>query len=297
MALNITTLHSHSSSLSQREKLQRIFTVTPPIGGYSEWNLDTMGAINVSSYGTWSLTPNSAFSATIKAWGAGGSSTTASWGGGGGGFSSGSISVLSGSQYIMVVGQGGYNQFGVSGSRTVGGGAPGQKISSINGCGGGLSGLFTGSYTQPKSILIAGGGGGSIRATISSSAAGGGLNGQDGRSGDATGGTQLSGGAAGNFAISGSIGAQSGSALLGGYGSPQTGTVGNSGGGGGYFGGGGSCVNSGGGGSGYINPTVLNGATVSGSRWTQAKSTDTDNQGAGAGGFNSNGGDGRVIIR
>lgn len=291
MSLQIKNLHIIDASVKAQPPAPRVFSVSPAISGNSTWNLDSQGKINLGTYGTWTITPQSTFTASVKMWGAGGNGKGSNYGGAGG-FSSGSISFEQDVPYVMLVGQGGVSVVGNSGTRVLGGGAPGRKISSTNACGGGLSGIFSGSYTQANSIMIAGGGGGGQTGIPG---AGGGLTGGNGLGGS-TGGTQIAGGSPGT---SGGTG-EAGSALLGGRGSSQAGSVGNTGAGGGYFGGGGGDGdgNSSSGGSGYVHPTkTIGGITVAGSGSTPANSSDVSR--GNAGGSTNNhmpGNPGRVII-
>lgn len=302
MSLQIQTLHAEHGSMKPRTP-GRYFDVSPSINGYNVWNLDSLGSINVGTHGVWQLTPRSAFTVTLKMWGASGNTATpATYLGGGGGFSSGSMFVEPGITYIMVVGQGGVSVTGSIGARVIGGGASGrsQLATTISPCGGGLSGLFSSSYVQQNAIMIAGGGGGGGSVAKSGSGAGGGSSGQGaGGSYGGAGGSQTAGGKGGYSYYNG---ADTGSALQGGYGyNGPSGEAADGGGGGGYFGGGGGTTAgyyAGGGGSGYIHPTkVLNGTTIAGSYKVQANSTDPLCQGAGAGILGqSTGTDGRIII-
>jgi len=294
MSLQIHNLHITTATARPKTPPvppARTFNVSPAISGKTVWSLESSGSINVGSYGTWTLTPNSTFTASVKMWGAGGNGKGSNYGGAGG-FSSGSISFEQDVPYVMLVGQGGVSVVGNSGTRVLGGGAPGRKTSSTNPCGGGLSGIFSGSYVQSAAIMVAGGGG---AGQVGSPGAGGGSSGQNGQGGS-TGGTQLAGGSPGTSGGTGEAGA----ALLGGRGSSQAGSVGNTGAGGGYFGGGGGDGNgdSASGGSGYIHPTkTTNGVTVAGSATTPANSADSDRGGSGASTNNDTPGiSGRVII-
>lgn len=215
----------------------RSFSIDPSLSGKTTWNLDTDGAINITS-GDYTITALSPYTFTSYIWGSGGGS--ASYSGGAGGFASGSFSGSTGDIYALKGG------FGAGGPN-----------------GGNAYGIFATSFTHANSRLIVGGGGGgssSVDGPSRSSAggAGGGSSGE--RAGlpsepqynsiTGFGGTQSAGGSNG------------GSALQGGNGSSSPGPSG--GGGGGYYGGGGGgficcSVNAGGGGgSGYTHPSLTN---------------------------------------
>jgi len=238
-----------------------MFSISPSVGGKLSFNLN-VEKLNISSSGTWTITPQGNFSASIKMWGAGGSSVN----GGAGGFSSGSMGFVANQAYVIVVGEGGANH----NRRTIGGG--GFSVAYSDYQGGGLTGLFQSTYTQSNALIIAGGGGGQYGA-----GAGGGSSGQNGSvpgSYSSTAGTQTAGGADGGAALLGANGY---------YGS---------GGGGGYFGGGTNENAPSSGGSGYIKSgTIISGSTSTGNRTTAANSTDSERGTAGNSGTN-----GRIII-
>jgi hypothetical protein len=224
--------------------------------------------------------PSGATEMIVKCWGAGGTygQEGSFMPGGSGGFSSSTISVSSGEQLVVVVGQGGLkgssSSSGTLTGRTYGGGGHGNGQ---GGSGGGLSGIFSGTSqvfsggtpaggAHARSIIIAGGGGGGgINGASETPPAGGGLSGRSGGSHGSglhgQGGTQTSGGACGIGTI-GSVGTD-GSALSGG--NVTADHAGASGGGGGYYGGGGSrhvagvSTGIGGGGSGFVG--FQNGST------------------------------------
>lgn len=206
----------------------------------------------------------------VQAWGAGGGSGStnnsyADSDGGAGGYAEGTIpSTGSTRQYKVVVGSGG-------GARSTDGvctgtsglyGGPGAGSNSLGaGDGGGYSGIFLTSVAHANSILIAGGGGGAgTNAATYKGGVGGGLTGGSGQDGSATGGTQSAGGTS-------SYG--NGSALQGGITSNYVG------GGGGYYGGAGSNWSDGGGGGGssYLDASLQNASTQSGSGRTSGGST------------------------
>lgn len=235
----------------------------------------------------------------VELWGAGGGGSAAggwSFGanGGAGGYTWGLITDLTpGEPLVLIVGQGG-SSYGTT--NMFGGGAP----SSTNGTdnrygapGGGLTGLFRGSYTFANALLIAGGGGGggSSRAGNGNfGGAGGGNTGQDGESPydnkfghRGRGGTRFQ---AGDAASSDAVNAgnqqgqlQGGSSRINSYGGA---------GGGGYFGGSGggysesNTMGGGGGGSGYVHPTLVkDGATITGIRRIPAVIVPSQNFGFG----------------
>lgn len=241
----------------------RIFTISPAVGGRTTWDLDVHGPLTLSTAGTWTIVPSSTFSASVRAWGAGGGGgspgrfdDTGEYPyGGGGGFTSGTVSMPSGGSISVLVGGGGSGT-GVGGS----GGGGNANAFTQHGGGGGRSAITVAAVTQ----IVAGGGGGG--GYDYSGGAGGGLAGQRySAPGSGFGGTQTAGGAGpGN---PGSLG-------TGGNGINYTG-----GGGGGYYGGGSGSSPSysagGGGGSGYYGGTlVTGGATTAGSGQTPAGTTD-----------------------
>ena len=86
----------------------RSFSISPAVSGKSTWNLDTDGALDLGSQGTWTITPiGGALSTSIKMWGAGGGSTARGYGGaGGGGGSSTGLAILpNGSSFVIRVGR------------------------------------------------------------------------------------------------------------------------------------------------------------------------------------------------
>lgn len=291
MSLQINNLHITTATAKPKTPPGREFLISPALYGKTRWNLDNLSRMNISSSGQWTITPTTNFTANIKMWGGSGAVYGNGAGGesGAGGFSAGTASFVSGVPYVLVVGAGGIRQSG-TGTPVIGGGgymyysALAYPYGSPQG--GGMSGIFSGSYVQNRSIMIAGGGG-SIVASYQGGA-GGGSSGQDGTySNTGTGGTQTAGG----------TGTYTGSALKG-AGCPVSGNY-NSAGGGGYFGGGaGGNISTAGGGSGYIHPTVVtNGYTVSGSYSTPGNSSDVDRGGSGQGRIGGGEGvSGRVII-
>jgi hypothetical protein len=196
--------------------------------------------------------------------------------GGAGGEAYGEINVTAGTEYVFLVGAGGY--YGNHPNTTVmrfpdGGGS--YSTGNTLGAGGGGSTRFgeqnqsdftitnsAADYNNTNAVyyMIAGGGGGGCEYGTSGSQGGygGGLNGRDGLSYYSSdganavgrGGSQTGGGAAGYGGRVGSV-AQAGDKYRGGYGA--------SGGGGGYFGGGGSdgYYAQAGGGSGFLNSSYV----------------------------------------
>ena len=240
----------------------RRFTISPAVSGKTSWDLGADGPLELSTAGTWTITPASSYSIDIKMWGAGGS--TALYTGGAGGSSVGQLLVTSPTSYIIRVGA-------VNGGGTAGG---------VGGRGGGYSGMFNTSETFANSLIIAGGGGGGGQddgGRGATGGAGGGTTGQSssGFSGTtATGGTQSAGGTGGGGTAVGSNGSQ----LTGGNGGAASGFSGG-GGGGGYYGGGGGGLQSawassgGAGGSGYIGG-VTAATTFIGSGTTPGNNSD-----------------------
>lgn len=248
---------------------------------------------NVS--GEYIITPSADVTATVKMWGAGGGGGYRHDGGpmgneprygGPGGYSEMSLTLTSGQEYVIQIGEGGLgfnNTDNADQGATwqAGGGNDVFYTNAGNSEGGGYTGLFLGngggdtSVSQGQAILIAGGGGaGGDHRYGDAGGAGGGDVGQDSVTGNfngahdaqgATGGDQSSAGASSPY-----NGNDTGHAgpLQGGL--SQSGNVGGSwqgsglgGGGGGYFGGGGGNVGGGGGGSGYVNDTYGTGLTTS----------------------------------
>lgn len=250
----------------------RILVVSPAVSGITNWNLDVNGPLNLSTAGTWTITPASSFSATIKVWGAG-SQSGGQYNGGAGGAATGTLAFVGSSAYIARVG-----------SSTGGGSGSGSGTRN----GGGHSGIFITSETQANAKIMAGGGGGSGGDDGGRNAiggAGGGATGQD-ASGYSNaygkGGTQIAGGAGGTASPAGG---DSGAALSGGAGGSSSG-YGGGGGGSGYYGGGGGGIQAswasggGGGGSGYVGG-VTSATNYTGNGTTAGNSGDAVRSGAG----------------
>jgi hypothetical protein len=284
----ITATDSQNQTASRSFSIQIIstaFTISPAVGGITNWSFATNGPLTISTAGTYTLTPLATFVANVKMWGGGGGSGNQAGTGGGGGSSTGSVTFSSGVAHVLVIGQGG--PAGAGASATGGGG-----VGDINrGNGGGYSGIFRNSQTQGNAVLMAGGGGGA-GGGIGSSAAGAG-GGTSGQAGNTTAGGSMPGG---GTQIAGGTGSGSGAALQGGGGL--------SGGGGGYFGGGaggdsGSYAPAAGGGSGYINNSyVTSGNTYTGNGNTPGNNADSDRgtSGNARSGSVGAGNDGKIII-
>jgi hypothetical protein len=288
----ITATDSENQTTSRSFSIEVIsgivFSISPAVDGKSTWNLTSDGPLNISTYGTYTITPNNTSVVSVKMWGGGGGAGIQNGTGGGGGYSTGSVSLTSGVSHILVIGRGGGN----GATAALGGGGVGDVY---RGNGGGYSGIFRNSQTHGNAVLMAGGGGGAGGGEGSYAAgAGGGSSGQAGNAGlgfQPGGGTQSAGGAG-----TGSSGSVGGGALQG--------ANGLSGGGGGYYGGAsggdnGPYAPGAGGGSGYINATyVTNGTTTTGSGSTPANSSDAGRgtSGNGRSGSAGYGSDGRIII-
>lgn len=224
---------------------------------------------------TW-VVPSGVTSVTFFLVGAGGGGATAlSHGaGGGGGFTRGTYAVTPGDSFIVIVGQAGGGELGVSGTATspwggclhtglkFGGGGQGGSCAvpgyapgtTPYSSGGGRSAIRLAEGTSD--IATAGGGGGGGYGSSSNGGGGGGTTGIDGGGQGGKGGTQIAGGARGSGRNNGTAGI----AYLGGRGDDDGG-----GGGGGYFGGGGAGDNGGGGGGSSYAALLTNSATVAGS--------------------------------
>lgn len=233
---------------------QRIFDISPSIGGFSTWDLDTQGDVAFENLTTtassYTLTAKGSFAFQAMLWGQGAQTKK-------GGYATGEILVSEGDVLVLALARGG----GAAGGSTTGL-ALGEK-------GGGLTGIFVTSITRANSVLIAGGAGAESHSA-NAGADGGGLTGANATLGG-QGGTQSAGGAAAIDTGSESTGEQPGSDLTGGAGgtddttSPSwnSGWGGGGGGGGGYYGGGGglgggASANGGGGGSGFAAASVKN---------------------------------------
>lgn len=305
MSLQINTFNSTTVTVKPKP-VTRVFSVSPAIYGTTLWDIDQQSQLNVSSSGTWTLTPNIDFTASVKMWGAGGSGRSGSHEysgkvscGGAGGYTYGTMSFVKDQTYILVVGQGGYLTGSANGTRTTGGGGYGRRAAGVmNGIAGGLSGIFNGTYSHSNSIMVAGGGAAAGHGVFNVdnyfAPAGGGSSGQGNSEINQAGqpGTQVAGGASAVYNK-----ADAGSTLLGGLGSTGgTFRYGIPGGGGGYYGGGGGNAGHGGAGSGFVSGSVSGGGTITGTNLTPPNYSDPHRGNAGQGGSGSSGTNGRVII-
>jgi len=239
----------------------------------------------------------------IKAWGAAGGGSNFGPVGGPGGFAQGEFSGLGGSTLTVVVGMGGTRLdpttpvYGGGGLVT----ATSPARGAIGNAGGGLSGVFNGTFTAANALLVAGAGGGAKNggSGTAGGAGGGATGGSLGAAQDGGGGTQSSGGAGGTSA-SVLTAATAGAALQGGVGGSDTTTFTDNGGGGGsgWFGGGGAAGRgAGGGGSGYVAPTGVNPLNLKSTGNTAANGTDVDYNGtAGNGAGGAPGNPGLVVV-
>ena len=277
-----------------------ILTVTKPDATTTIIDL-AIEDFNFSTAGPYTITISNPASVLLRTWGSGGRNDYINFDSGGGGFAEGTMTLQSATTYYVVVGSGGGTAPTYSpGNAPIPYGGGGAHNNPVGGPGGGFSGMFISSISQPNSILIAGGGGGCYGN--GSGGGGGGTTGQNGAgTGTAGGGTQIAGGAGG---IGGGGTGTAGSALTGGKGSTNSGA---SGGGGGYYGGGGGGggtgagdYGSGGGGSGYTNPTYISSPVLTqATSYLAANNSSPDRQNAGNGSSSSpaNGQPGRFIIR
>jgi hypothetical protein len=239
----------------------------------------------------------------VKLWGGGGGDyPSTSFGGGGGAYASAVVDVTGLTSLLVVVGMGGEsvgaNTSGYGSAGYGGGGGTGNV--GYAGRGGGLAGLFNGTYTQANAIIIAAGGGGGGPA-----GAGGGGGYPNGADGSATnngfGGTQTAGGAGGYY---GAADPYRGTALTGGSAAGGGDSGGGGGGGGGYWGGGAGfngdtpSGNSGaGGGSSYIGSNRLTEiVTANASGRTAGNSTDSDRGSYATGGQAGTAGTAGIVI-
>lgn len=216
-----------------------------------------------------------------KLWGAGGASAriggwTYGADGGGGGHTRGLIPVTAGETLTIRVGRGGITS---SSTATIfgGGGMGPTGGEEYSGSGGGGCYIFRSS--TPLLIAGGGGGGGSSRGwTGNMGGAGGGIVGENGESPfDAK--TDYAGlGGTQTLTSNGGTGGNQGTLYQGG----RTSTSWGAGGGGGYYGGGAGgyseddTMAGGGGGSGFVDSTVLFGATYTGNKRIPAMAFDND---------------------
>jgi len=269
---------------------------------------------------TWTV-PGNVTNIYVKLWGSGGGGgsvggwTFGSWGGGGG-HTRGIVPVTPGEELVIRVPRGGFANPGATNAPFGGGSSTGGGDNQYAAGGGGYCGLFRTATPSPLPLLIAGagGGGGSVNGGNSGMCNGGPGGGLTGLRGDAArnyvlmaggGGTQTAGGAGGN---GGNNSGNAGTSLQGGS---VNGNVYGGGGGGGYYGGGsGSYGDSntmagGGGGSGFIDSSVILGATFIGVGRYPANMDDIDYPASTASTYHSvgfggvqatHGGDGYLVI-
>lgn len=201
--------------------------VTPEIGYQFAFRYTYTGANQTFTV------PAGVTSIRVKAWGGGGGvdgiANTAYVDGGTGGYTYGTLPVVAGQTYIIVVGSRGITTTG----SYLGGGSGGTG-SFFDGSGGGLSGIFLSSISQANARLIAGGGGGGAMVNASTICWGGNGNGPT---------------SGGNTALQGIT--------------ETTAVNGTAGGGGGYVGGirhsrSGNTAQGGEGGSGFVHSSVTN---------------------------------------
>lgn len=279
--LKNTVITSGSLVLPSGTTAQRPAT---PANGQTRFNTST-GVVEVWYNNVWYDVSNGVAvgGVLVEVWGAGGGGSGAGgWiygaPGGGGGYSYGYLQDLTpGETLILIIGQGGT---GYGTTSMFGGGAP----SSLNGAdlrygapGGGLTGLFRGSYTQANSLIIAGGGGGGGCSRAGSGNVGGAGGGHTAQAGTSAYDSKPAyAGLPGSQTAAGANATSDGANTTGQQGALQGGTSRTNcyggGGGGGYWGGSGggysesNTMAGGGGGSGYIHPRyVTQGAILCGS--------------------------------
>ena len=272
----------------------RSFAITPAVTGKSQWDLDVDGALDLGATGTWTITPDATFTVALKLWGGGAGGRGTAGEGGPAGYAGGGLSLDSGIDYVLFVGEGGK----VDGGGAAAGGGGSAASGGASG-GGGYSGCFRETQTHANVRLIAAGGGGMGGGSDpNDGGAGGGSTGDAGLGNDgAGGGTPTAGGAE-----SGNSTGVNGSALQGG----DPGTRGG-GGGGGYYGGG-SCQASsgnstrsgGGGGSSWAHGDITSPVLTLGTTGTGAQPgnyADGDRGGSGEGAATATSGtDGRFYM-
>lgn len=298
--------------------------ITPAVNGKTTWDFNVDGPLNLTTAGTWTITPTVSFYAMAKVWGAAGGGAANSAAGGGGGYAAGRVYFQNATAYAIVVGSGGQyssTSSGGAGGTGAGNGGTGGNGSAISGAGGGGagSGIFQpNTISQANAILIGGGGGGAGSSGYAGGAGGGttGDNGIGWSDGSGvffgTGATQsaVGAGSTANYTSEGDRGS-AGSGMNGGSGGTgRNGTVsaprgGGGAGGGGYFGGGGGsggggAAGSGGGSSGRVSTNtslVTNTTIVDGQGILPGNDTDSiRNSSSGLGVINANGGAGQIYI-
>lgn len=288
--------------------------VSPPVvftlDGVEQTGFESGTDVTVTTQGFYTLQSSVACSVNIKLWGAAGGTgpwTSSPTSGAAGGYTTGTASLLANTDYLLIVGQGGFGGSSQSINAFPDGGA--ADTSYPEGGGGGSSRFSAkGSITNTAAsynntaltyLLIAGGGsgGGDNHNSGSYGGWGGGLSGQDGGRyyhADGSGcighsGTQTAGGAAGTGGREGTA-ATAGAKYSGGFGS--------CGAGGGYYGGGGSrgYYAQAGGGSGYIDSSVTNGSFLTATSYNIAPGTPPSNAGSGVTTAHAQGNDGAAVI-
>lgn len=296
----ISSIRGSFGAQSKDRRGPKYVTVSPSVDGFANWRLNDQSLI-ISTAGEYKITLYESSTFRARVFGAGGGGAQqGGWSqgyvGGSGGYATGIVTLPAGT-HTVIVGQGG---FGNAFRATIGGGGSAQPKDGTtdnrySACGGGFSGILSGSGTvhdgtggggnttyrtsgvQARSVIIAGGGGGGGTRTGSDvSHIGGHGGGSSGTGGYYMG--NLDNSSFGSQSSAGSLRPnqwgqnRAGEYMLGGHGGDQ-GYGG--GGGGGYFGGSTSDSNTsgsmggGGGGSGYVHPTLVSsGSLIAGSGQT-----------------------------
>lgn len=291
-----STIQNPSVSWSSTGDYVVSLTVTDT-NGCSSSSIDTVTVSSCIPTGTYTfnytgapqflVAPSACGPLTFQCWGASGGNSTTAGGpciGGDGGYATGEMTVTPGDTIWIYVGQQGsnssgntagvpraWNGGGAGGSSYIGPSQPGGAA------GGGASDIRIGGQSLNDRVIVAAGGGGAAGGTSSialNGGDGGGLTGDDsgpsyssGTGHEATGATQVAGGARGTYNYSAMVGGQDGTFGQGGDGWGG-GASGGGGGGGGWYGGGGGSTHfesGGGGGSSYIQG-LTNSSTQSGQR-------------------------------
>jgi hypothetical protein len=248
--------------------------------GVRGWN-KTDGALTFSTPNTYTLQSQSNFNLVVDLKGAGGGSgVSAGYLGGAGGRAQGTIAMVSGRTYKLVVGGSNITN-AYTPSPYGGGGTGGSGAGAFGGAGGGYTGIFVTDISHSNSVIIAAGGGGGpgndVASTNGVGGQGGGTSGQAGTGTQgAGGGTQLAGGE--RYSSSGT----DGSALQGGTGGTRGGNQGGGGGGGGGFYGGGGGERGGFGSSGQTGSGGGGGSSYTGGHSNAVTSSTSTTQGGGA---------------
>ena len=257
--------------------------ITPNTSGLGErlWS-PADGALTFSTPNTYTVEALNTFNLVVDLKGAGGGpGGSAGYAGGAGGRAQGTIAMVSGRTYKLVVGSS-VTTAGPSGP--YGGGANGGGTGgpgAFGGAGGGYTGIFVTEVSQSNSVIIAGGGGGGpgndVASVHGNGGQGGGTSGQAGTSANlpGQGGTPTAGGSGGGTGAAGS-------ALLGGVGGPRGGNQGSGGGGGGGFWGGGGGAAGGFGPSGQTGSGAGGGSSYLGGHSNAATSSTSTTQGGGS---------------